>query len=277
MTIQNTQKHVLITGCSTGIGQYLALHLKEHGFNVLATCRNPHDVKSLSEKGIRCHTLDLANETSIEQGFDWAMNEAGGQLYGLINNGAYGQPGAVEDLPTQALREQFEVNLFGTHSLTTKAVAAMRAENQGRIVQISSILGLICLPYRGAYNASKYALEALSDTLRLELKATPIKVVLVEPGAIESQFRANALIQFNRHIKIDNSAHQSAYQQQIQRLTRETNALGPQAVQKQVLKALLLKNPAYRYQVTKEAIIMSKAKRFLPDRLIDWILSRAPA
>ena len=186
------QKSILITGCSTGIGRCLALGLHARGYYVFATVKQEKDVAALHAAGLESLVLDLRSPDSIRAAVDDVLARTGGQLYALINNGAYGQPGAVEDLTRAALRLQFETNLFGTQELTNRVLPVMRRQNEGRIIQISSLLGIVCMGYRGAYNASKFALEALSDTMRLELRGTDIHIALVEPGPITSHFRDNA-------------------------------------------------------------------------------------
>ncbi len=271
------EKFVLITGCSSGIGYCLATHLEKHGYKVLATTRKQQDVSKLESQNLLAHQLDLADSGSIAAAVEWALAQSAGNIYGLVNNGAYGQPGAVEDLSRQALTEQFESNVFGTHELTNLILPGMRANNAGRIIQISSILGLICLPYRGAYNASKYALEALSDTMRIELSNTAIKVALVEPGPIATDFRKNALAMFFKHIKLQTSAHKSYYQGVIDRLEAIENVpftLPSESVLKPTLHALNSNNPKIRYKVTVPAIGLSFLKRIFPDRLFDSLIGR---
>jgi NAD(P)-dependent dehydrogenase (short-subunit alcohol dehydrogenase family) len=184
---RHEDKSILITGCSTGIGLCLARGLRERGYRVIATTRKPADAARLVRSGLEALPLDLDSSESIEQAVDEVRRRASDTLFGLINNGAYGQPGAVEDLTRDTLRSQFETNLFGTQELTNRILPIFRTQGCGRIIQISSMLGFVCLAYRGAYNASKYALEALSDTLRLELRGTGIYVSLIEPGPIQSK------------------------------------------------------------------------------------------
>ncbi len=196
-------------------------------------------------------------------------------MYALINNGAYGQQGAVEDLSREALRAQLETNLLGTHDLTTKLIPVFRTQGHGRIVQISSILGLVCLAYRGAYNASKYALEALSDTLRLELRGTGVYVSLIEPGPIGSRFRANALTHFEANIDSEKSVHRATYRRVRRRLQQEKDppfTLPPDAVLKPVVHALQSQKPRIRYRVTLPAHVLARLKRWLPDRWLDRII-----
>lgn len=268
-------RFVLITGCSTGIGLCLAKKLGNYGYTVLASARRPEDVERLQTEALKTCQLDLADSRSISNAVDWALSESGDALYALVNNGAYGQPGAVEDLKRTVLLEQFETNVFGAQELTNLVLPAMRRHNAGRIIQISSILGLVCLPYRGAYNASKYALEALTDTMRAELSNTNIKLSLVEPGPIESDFRKNALAMFNRHIDIDSSAHKAYYngvKDRLEAIETVRFTLPAEAVLKPVVHALQSKNPKIRYKVTVPAIGLSTLKRLLPDRLLDRII-----
>lgn len=276
--MKTTDKSVLITGCSSGIGLDTAKTLKALGFNVFATARNIDDVAKLREQGLQAKQLDLADETSIANAFKWVLAETGGTLYGLFNNGAYGQPGAIEDLPTQALREQFNVNLFGWHHLTRLVIPVMRKQGYGRIIQNSSVLGLVAMPYRGAYNASKYALEGYTDTLRLELKNSNIQVSLIEPGPIDTLFRANALAKINQYIDVENSVYKKQYLPQIERLTRAESStkftLPASAVTEKVIHALTAKKAKIRYYVTFPTYLMAVFKRILPFSWLDRILAK---
>jgi NAD(P)-dependent dehydrogenase (short-subunit alcohol dehydrogenase family) len=211
-------KSVLITGCSTGIGNCLARGLRERGYRVFASARKEADVAALSAAGFASLPLDLDSTGSIRAAVETVLERTQGRLYALINNGAYGQPGAVEDLSRAVLRAQFETNLFGTQELTNLVIPAMRARGEGRIIQMSSMLGIVCLAHRGAYNATKFALEALSDTLRLELRDTDIYVSIIEPGPIESRFRANAYAAFRRNIDREHSVHREYYARVERRL-----------------------------------------------------------
>jgi NAD(P)-dependent dehydrogenase (short-subunit alcohol dehydrogenase family) len=211
-------KTILITGASTGIGYYCAHQLHQAGFKVIASCRKTEDVERLLNEGLTCIQLDLADSASIEQGVNETLRLTGGELFALFNNGAYGQPGAVEDLTRDALRRQFETNFFGWVELTNRILPVMIKQGYGRIVQNSSVLGIAAMPMRGAYNSSKYAIEGISDTLRLELVNTGVYVSLIEPGPINSQFRHNALNALQANIDITRSRHQSAYQKAIARL-----------------------------------------------------------
>ncbi|PCK30512.1 SDR family oxidoreductase [Pseudoalteromonas piscicida] len=274
----SVQKSILITGCSTGIGYYCALQLSKAGFQVIASVRNAKDLNKFEGTNIHCILLDLVCEQSIKDGFEQALAIANGRLDALFNNGAYGQPGAVEDLPTEVLRKQFEVNFFGWHTLTCLAVAQMRKQGAGRIIHNSSVLGLVALPYRGAYNASKFALEGLTDTLRMELSNSNIQVSLIEPGPIVSKFRENAKAAFLQHIDHANSAHQKEYQAQLNRLGAEDApqkfTLGPDAVYKVLLHALTAPRPKARYYVTFPTYLMGYLKRLLSSRMLDKVLMK---
>ncbi|MFN0194519.1 MAG: SDR family NAD(P)-dependent oxidoreductase, partial [Aestuariivirga sp.] len=234
-------KSILITGCSSGIGQTCALGLKARGWRVFATARKPDDIKRLETQGLETYYLDYAEPKSIEVCVAEVTKRTSGKLDALFNNGAYGQPGAVEDLSRQALEAQFAANVFGWHQLTRACLPLMRANDGGRIVQNSSVLGLVAMKWRGAYNASKFAIEALSDTMRLELKGTNIHVILIEPGPITSRFTEHALEAFNRNIDAEHSHYKDAYASQRARLNRGGNArfkLPAEAVLEKLVKAL---------------------------------------
>lgn len=274
---ETSPKSVLITGCSSGIGLCLAREIhRRRGYRVFATARRTEDVQRLAGLGLESLPLDLAESRSISAAVAEILERTGGRLDVLINNGAYGQPGAVEDLSRDALREQFEVKLFGTHELTCRTLPAMRRRGWGRIVQISSILGLICLPFRGAYNASKYALEALSDTLRLELRGTGIYVSLIEPGPIESRFRDNAMRHFEQRIAYRDSVFRKRYEAVRTRVHGDKPdpfTLAPEAVLRKTLLAVEKRHPRPRYLVTVPAHALARLKRLLPDRVFDAIVA----
>ncbi|WP_329346417.1 SDR family oxidoreductase [Vibrio natriegens] len=272
-------KSILITGCSTGIGYVCAHALKAQGFNVIASCRKPDDVQRLQAEGLTCIQLDLNDPISITQGAEQAISLAQGKLYALFNNGAYGQPGALEDLPTEALKAQFQTNFFGWHQLVQEILPHMRAHDEGRIIQNSSVLGFAAMKYRGAYNASKFALEGWTDTLRLELADTNIKVALIEPGPIETQFRQNALAAFEKWIDTESSPHRVAYEAQKQRLDNDKSnnkfVLPAEACIDPVLHALTSDSPKIRYRITTPTKLFAVLKRVLPARLLDKILRQA--
>lgn len=272
-------KSILITGCSTGIGYVSAHALHQRGYQVIASCRKPEDVDKLRTEGLTCIQLDLSDPQSISNGVKQALKLTDGRLDALFNNGAYGQPGAIEDLPTQALREQFEVNFFGWHQLVCELLPTMRKQGYGRIVQNSSVLGFAAMRYRGAYNASKFALEGWTDTLRLELNDTDIHISLLEPGPIETQFRANAKQAFLKWITLEGSPHESQYQQQLQRLEQETSnnafVLPPESCVDPLIHALESPKPKIRYRITTPTKVFAILKRLLPTRLLDKILIKA--
>ena len=272
-------KTILITGCSSGIGHDAAHGLTRAGWRVLATCRKPEDCARLQKEGLESFVLDLSDPASIEAGFNEALSRTGGQLDALYNNAAYACPGAVEDLPAGALREIFETNLFGLHDLTRRAVAVMRAQGHGRILQCSSVLGLVGIKWRGAYVATKFALEGLTDVLRLELRDTPIKVVLIEPGPITSKIRVNSIPHFERWIDWRNSARRAEYEASLLGRLYKDRApdrweLPPAAVTAKILRALESPNPAARYYVTTPTYLMGIARRVLPGRALDWMTAR---
>jgi NAD(P)-dependent dehydrogenase (short-subunit alcohol dehydrogenase family) len=274
----NPAKTILITGCSSGIGLCCARGLRERGYRVFATARKADDVAKLRAEGFEAFPLDLADSASIRAAVDQVLQVTGGELYALFNNGAYGQPGAVEDLSRDVLRAQFETNLFGTHELTHRVIPVMRRQGYGRIVQNSSVLGFAAMSFRGAYNASKYALEGLSDTLRLELAGSGVYVSLVEPGPILSRFRDNSLAVYKRTIDPEASVHRDKYLAIVARLEKEGPAvpftLGPEAVLKKVILALEARRPKARYYVTFPTYLFGYLKRVLPDRAMDWVLGK---
>ncbi|REL35022.1 SDR family oxidoreductase [Thalassotalea euphylliae] len=271
-------KSILITGCSSGIGLHAALTLDARGYQVFAAVRNPEDIAVLKAKGLNAFHLDYTDTDSISSTLAAILAITGGTLDYVFNNGAFGQPGALEDLPTEALKAQFDANVFGWHELTKQVLPIMRAQGHGRIIQCSSVLGFVSMPYRGAYNASKYALEGLTDTLRLELLDTDIKVILIEPGPINTAFRANALKAFKANINIENSIHRASYEQQLERLAAEESnakfALEPIAVTKALIHSLESKRPKIRYRVTFPTYLFAYLKRLLPTRWLDSILAK---
>lgn len=274
-----TKRTVLITGCSTGIGYCVAKGLKQRGYRVIATARREDSVSQLIDDGFESLQLDLSSSQSIQRAFTEIKQRTGGQIYALFNNGAFGLPGAVEDLSRNSLKAQFETNVFGWLELTNLVIPLMRKQGYGRIIQNSSVLGFVAMPFRGAYNASKYAIEGLSDTLRLELRGSNIYVCLIEPGPISSQFRANAVKALQQHINIDNSIHRDKYLGVINRLNKKGPAapftLPPEAVLKRVIKALESKKPRPRYYVTFPTYLFGFLKRILSHRQLDAILVKA--
>lgn len=273
------KKTILITGCSSGIGYCVAKGLHARGYRVFATARKKADVEKLSAEGLESFRLDLNDSNSINFAFEETLRRTDGELYALFNNGAFGLPGAVEDLSRDALRAQFETNVFGWQELANLAIPVMRRQGYGRIIQNSSVLGFVSMPYRGAYNASKYAIEGLSDTLRLELKGTDIYVSLIEPGPIASQFRMNAVKALEKYIDIENSVHREKYQGVLARLNKPGPAvpftLPPEAVLKRVILALESDKPKPRYYVTFPTYLFGFLKRILSTRVLDAILAKS--
>jgi NAD(P)-dependent dehydrogenase (short-subunit alcohol dehydrogenase family) len=275
-----TAQAVLITGCSSGIGYQAAVTLQERGYQVYATARKPADVSRLQSLGLHAVTLDLDSHNSIETAVAEVLERSDGKLYGLFNNGGYGQAGAVEDLPTDVLRQQFETLFFGWHELTRRVIPVMRQQGEGRIIQNSSVLGFAAMPHRGAYNAAKFAIEGLSDTLRLELQGSNIHLSIIQPGPIRTRFRDNGLVHFKKNIDIVNSVHAEHYRTTLERLGKQSSTnrftLEPDVVVDKLLHALQSPKPKIRYRVTTPTIAFSIAKRLLPGRALDKILATIP-
>ncbi len=267
-------KTVLITGCSSGIGRATALGLKKRNWRVFATARKEKDVKELKKLGFESHLLDVLDSNSIKEAVDWLLAKTGGNLEALINNAGYGQGGAIEDLSREMLRQQFEVNVFGLQELTNRLIPIFRRQRRGRIVNISSVAGRLSLPYSGAYSASKYALEALSDALRNEVRSSGIRVSLIEPGVIRTKFNEKAQEYFIPIKEDRTSYHYKAYQKMSWEREKELSARvpSPEAVVKRIIHALENKRPRARYLVTKEAYLFVILKRILPDSLIDFLI-----
>jgi NAD(P)-dependent dehydrogenase (short-subunit alcohol dehydrogenase family) len=274
-----TQKTILITGCSSGIGECVAHGLAKRGWRVFATCRKPADVQRLAAAGLEALQLDVDDSASIDAALVELVARTGGRLDALFNNAGYGQPGAAEDIPRSAMRAQFETNLFGAWELANKVLPLMRRQGHGRIIFNSSILGFAAMKWRGAYNASKYAMEGLCDTLRQELHGTGIHVSLIEPGPIRSRFRPNALAKFLANVDLEHSVHREAYQDQLARLKKEGAAapftLGPEACLAACTKALNASRPAARYRITTPTKVFWYLKRLLSSRALDALLRRA--
>ena len=269
---------ILITGCSSGIGLDAARTLAARGWRVFATCRRAEDSDRLTAEGLESFKLDLADAASVEAGAAEALDRTGGALDALFNNGAFATPGGVEDLSRAALREIFETNLFGQIDLTNRVLPSMRARGSGRIVMNSSVLGFVSTPWRGAYSATKFALEALTDALRMELHATPIRVSLIEPGPITTDFRRNAARAFARHIDWQTSPHRAAYEATLMTRLNATDGppdrfeLPPSAVTTRLIEALESPRPKARYFVTKPTYIADLMRRLMPTPLLDAVL-----
>lgn len=271
-------KTVLVTGCSSGIGKTVTYGLRKAGYTVYPTARKSEDLEQLKADGFDAIKLDYSDKLSVENAFKQLMQYTDNQLYAVFHNGAYGQPGAVEDLSREVLETQFSSNFFGWHQLNNLLLPLMRHQGYGRIIFNSSVLGLVSLPMRGAYNASKFALEGLMDTLRLELNGSNIYVSLIEPGPVKSHFRRNAHQAFLKNIDQENSIFREYYAGVLKRLESQEKddpfTLPPEAVLKKVLHALNNKRPKIRYYVTFPTYLFATLKRLLPHRWLDAVLLR---
>ena len=271
-----TEHSVLITGCSSGIGLASARVMKARGWRVFATARKPEDLARLKrEDGLESLYLDYAEPDSIAAAAGEVLDATSGTLTALFNNGAYGQPGAVEDLRPEVLRAQFEANVIGWHDLTRRVVPAMRKQGGGRIVYCSSVLGLIAAPYRGAYCASKFAVEA--DTLRMELGGTGIDVSLIEPGPIATRFIERAIEHYRLNIDMERSPHREIYRARLAQMEaggQKTFKLPPEAVAAKLVHALEAKRPRARYYVTFPTYAAAVLRRLLPARALDVVAAK---
>ncbi len=274
-----TVKSILITGCSSGIGYDAAHGLAKRGWQVFATCRKEEDCARLRGEGLESFRLDYDSDESISTAVDEVLSRTGGTLDALFNNGAFGCPGAVEDLPRGALREIFETNLFGVHELTRRVIPVMRAQGHGRILNCSSVLGFTPMKWRGAYVATKFAMEGLTDVLRIEMRDTPIDVILIEPGPITSRIRANSIPHFEKWIDWEASPRAEQYRSELR--TRLYEERGPDrfelpasAVTKKLIHALESPRPHPRYFITTPTYIMNMLTRFLPTRALDWVIAK---
>lgn len=268
---------IIVTGASSGIGAHCARALKADGWRVFATARKPADIAALEADGIEAFYLDYRQPDSIAALVDAVLDRTGGRLDALFNNGAYSQPGAVEDISTDALREQFDANFFGWHDLTRRIVPVMRRQGGGRIVHCSSIMGLAPFKFRGPYAASKHALEGLMLCLRSELLDAGIHVSLIEPGPVRSKIATNALEWFLKNVDHENSPHREAYRAQLDRLNAGGSASrlkpGPEVVYAALRHALLSRRPRPHYVVTWPARIANVMKRILPAATLYRILA----
>ena len=274
-----TQKSILITGCSSGIGYDVAHGLKGRGWRVFASCRKQEDCERLKAEGFESPLIDYEDEATITSGLAEVLTATGGTLDALFNNGAYAVPGAVEDLPSGALRAIYQANVIGWHELTRQVIPVMRAQGHGRIVNNSSVLGLVAARWRGAYVSSKFALEGLTDVMRLEMRDTPIHFILIEPGPVTSKIRVNSIPHFEKWINWEGSARAEHYRRGLlKRLYedrgKDTFELPPSAVTGKLLRAVTAKNPKPRYYVTTPTYFMGFLRRILPTRALDNIIRR---
>lgn len=269
---------ILISGCSTGIGLGTAIYLKEQGFDVICTARTHDDINMLKDKGFKAVFLDVNSSSSIAEAVKEALSLADQKgIEVLVNNAGYGQAGAIEDLSREAIRDQFETNVFGLLELTNAVLPHMRQQNKGLIINVSSILGLVSLPFRGAYNASKYAVEAISDTLRLELFNTPIHVVLIEPGPIDSRFRENCSKRTSEAVNKEKSRYEKLYDKMQKEIVENQSipfTKPPEAVAKKILRAIKSRRPKPRYRVTLPAHFLAMLKHICSSRMLDRFLTQ---
>ena len=269
------QRSVLITGCSSGIGLAAAETMRDRGWRVFATARGPEDLRRLKDEvGVESVHLDYTVPASIASAADHVLSATDGALTALFNNGAYGQAGAIEDVPTDAVRKNFETNVFGWHDLTRRVIPAMRARGEGRIVQCSSVLGLVAAPYRGVYAATKFAIEAMSDALRMELKGSGVTVSIIEPGPIATRFVETAIRHYKANVDMENSAHAEIYRVRLAKMEdggQMTFKLEPEAVCQRLVHALEAKRPKTRYYVTVPTFVGAFLRRILPARALDFV------
>jgi NAD(P)-dependent dehydrogenase (short-subunit alcohol dehydrogenase family) len=262
---------VLITGASSGIGKATAKLLLAGGYKVYAGARRVENLKELERLGAGTMFLDVTEETSLKSAVDLVLKEEG-RLDILINNAGYGAHGAIEDVPMSEARRQFDVNLFGLARLTQLVLPVMRKQGSGKIVNISSIAGKITLPLGGWYHASKHALEAYSDALRAEVHRFGIKVILIEPGAIKTEWDTVALVNLSKY------SGKGPYAAMTDTLTNKfragyrAGAPGPEVVARTILKALRSTRPAARYAVPFQARLILLLKWLLPDCVMDLAL-----
>jgi short-subunit dehydrogenase len=271
-------KNILITGCSTGIGLETAITLNNNNIKVYATARDEKDVEYLKTLGLISFKLDVTIEEDITNALEYILKEDN-KIDAVFNNAGFGQPGAVEDISTKALKEQFETNFFGLHEVTIQSMKIFRKQGYGKIIQHSSVLGIISLKFRGAYNASKYAIEGINDTLRLETLNSNIFISTINTGPVTSKFRENALKKFNKNINIEDSFWTDTYKKEL-KARLETNDdkapfnLPASSVANIVLKIMNTTKPKPRYYVTKATYILGFAKRVLSTNLLDKLLNK---
>lgn len=273
-------KSILITGCSSGIGLCAARILKERGYRVFASARKSKDVQMLLNQGYEGIQLDVNDHNSMLRALDQILILTNGRLDALFNNSGFSQVGAVEDLNREWDRAQFETNVFGPMELIRLILPIMREQGHGRIIQNSSILGIVAYPFCGAYNASKFALEGYSNTLRLELRGTNIFISILNPGPVITKLRDNAYAQFQATLSKSSkqSVHANSYAQLEEgyfKRTADKIAIQPEAVIEQLIRALESPKPKAHYYVGRAASWLALFRRILPDKTLDWILVKA--
>ena len=270
-------KSVLVTGCSSGIGAAAAILLRDRGWNVLPTARKEADLQALREQGFEPVHLDVADSESVNRAADETLERLGGRLGGVVNNAGFGQAGALEDVSRDALRYQFEVNLFGMQELTNRFIPVFRKQAYGRIVNVSSVVGRVCLPFFGAYSSTKFAMEALSDAMRIELRGSGIAVSLVEPGPIATDFGVNSKLHVDGKLRMKGSHYENAYQKYINRIPvpgkRGFFTRPPEDVGKKIVHALESPRPRIRYCITIPAHVGAWMSRLAPYAFIDGVMA----
>ena len=273
------EKVAVVTGASTGIGRATARLLKARGWRVFPTARSRTDLDLLRGEGFQPVELDLADSDSVEYAAKEVLELSHGIIGAVVNNAGYGQPGALEDLSRAALRKQFETNVIGTLDFTNRFIPTLRAQKSGRIVIVSSVVGRVVIPFLGAYSASKFALEAIGDGLRMELGPVGVSVSLVEPGPIQTCFRKRVVSEAARGLEMHNSAFAKQYAKELSEpertYSRPTDVFRkpPEAVARKIVHALESRHPRARYPVTAPAWFGDFAARFFPSRLKDALLA----
>lgn len=268
---------VLVTGCSSGIGEATAYFLRDRGWTVFPTARKAEDLEKLRNEGFDAIELDLGDSASVQQAVKLLLEKVPEGLGALVNNAGVAMPGAVEDMNRDALRRQFEVNVFGTQELTNALVPTLRKQGWGRIVTVSSIYGLIAAPMVGAYCASKFAVEALGDAQRVELTGTGISLSLIEPGPIVSAFRRNAAAAMEENVITDDVRYADSYKKEAARRKKQFKKVDfinrpPEDVAKKIFHALESSNPRRRYVITLPAHLGHFMARFVPSALLDRVM-----
>lgn len=275
-----TQRSILITGCSSGIGLAAAQRLKERGWRVFAAARRTQDVEKLNELGVNGIQLDVTDSDSIRKAVDTVLQATGGTLDALFNNAGILMAGVTEDLSRDMIRQQFETNVFGPMELIRYILPVMRKQGHGRIVQNSSILGIMTIPYYGAYNASKYALEGFTLTLRDECRDSGIEVSLINPGPIKTELRSHAHDIYRATVaNMSGTAHKSTYEKLEKDYFPKDNKpkksqASPDTVVRHLIHALESKRPKIHYFVGRTAIVVAWLHKLLPERLFMWLISK---
>ena len=271
-------KNILITGCSSGIGKNVAITLHNKGWRVFATCRSKTDCTFFTKLGIESFPLDLLKEESINCAVNLVKQKTKSQLDVLFNNGAYAIPGAIQDIPRSAMREIFEVNVFGQIDLINRCIPLMMNSDYPKIINCSSVLGFISLPYRGLYSATKYSIEALTDALRRENYDSKIKFVLIQPGPINTDIKKKSIKHFEKWIDWKKSIHQKTYENKVIKRLYDNNykdsfnsyELQPDEVTKILINVLNTKKPKARYKITIQTKIAQIMIKLLPTNTLDW-------